>query len=232
MNPCSSKFFVFAVAALLAAIALVLLLHVYWKWWFLRNSSQRILPSLTSELPNFSLSISLEDVDVDTSFGLDASAVASLPIFVYKSDEHKSAVQCVICLCTLVDDEKGRVLPKCRHVFHVGCIDMWLHSHSTCPICRADVVGPGDAVDVSVAGEEEVSRDPPETSSHEQRAVAMDENSQIVVEVELPPGSNLESQMQKDSSASSSSAFSGSLKRMLSWNRSESKVFPSNASES
>lgn len=231
MNPCSSKFFVFAVAALLAAIALVLLLHVYWNWWFLRNSSQRILPSLISELPNFSLSISLEDVDVDTSFGLDASAVASLPIFVYKSDEHKSAVQCVICLCTLVDDEKGRVLPKCRHVFHVGCIDMWLHSHSTCPICRADVVGPGDSVDVSVA-EEEVSRDPPETSSHEQRAVVMDENSQIVVEVELPPGSNLESQMQKDSSASSSSAFSGSLKRMLSWNRSESKVFPSNASES
>jgi E3 ubiquitin-protein ligase ATL41 len=35
--------------------------------------------------------------------------------------------------------ELVRRLPACKHLFHVDCIDMWLHSHSTCPICRAVV---------------------------------------------------------------------------------------------
>jgi hypothetical protein len=32
-----------------------------------------------------------------------------------------------------------RLLPKCNHSFHINCIDMWFHSHSTCPICRSPV---------------------------------------------------------------------------------------------
>ena len=27
----------------------------------------------------------------------------------------------------------------CKHLYHVKCIDMWLASHTTCPLCRADV---------------------------------------------------------------------------------------------
>lgn len=38
----------------------------------------------------------------------------------------------------------GRKLPKCEHVFHMECIDMWLHSHATCPVCRAAVLGSTD----------------------------------------------------------------------------------------
>ncbi|KQJ95818.1 hypothetical protein BRADI_3g19216v3 [Brachypodium distachyon] len=37
---------------------------------------------------------------------------------------------------------------SCRHVFHVGCIDMWLHSHRTCPMCRC-VLSPPPATTVA-----------------------------------------------------------------------------------
>ncbi|CAK9181492.1 unnamed protein product [Ilex paraguariensis] len=44
---------------------------------------------------------------------------------------------CAVCLCEFQDGEPVRVLPECLHPFHAPCIDMWLFSHSNCPLCRA-----------------------------------------------------------------------------------------------
>ncbi|XP_057448765.1 RING-H2 finger protein ATL72-like [Lotus japonicus] len=44
---------------------------------------------------------------------------------------------CAVCLGDFEDGEELRTLPECLHSFHVPCIDTWLHSHSSCPICRA-----------------------------------------------------------------------------------------------
>ncbi|XP_042041346.1 NEP1-interacting protein-like 2 [Salvia splendens] len=33
----------------------------------------------------------------------------------------------------------GRWLPKCKHIFHLECIDGWLMRHPSCPICRTHV---------------------------------------------------------------------------------------------
>ncbi|PPD79201.1 hypothetical protein GOBAR_DD23868 [Gossypium barbadense] len=38
-------------------------------------------------------------------------------------------------------------IDRCKHSFHAPCIDMWMYSHSICPICRTPVdrrVAPGD----------------------------------------------------------------------------------------
>jgi hypothetical protein len=36
------------------------------------------------------------------------------------------------------EGEELRTLPECLHSYHVECIDMWLHSHTNCPMCRTD----------------------------------------------------------------------------------------------
>ncbi|CAM8995773.1 unnamed protein product [Rhodiola kirilowii] len=83
--------------------------------------------------------------------GLDPSVIASLPMFVIsrskigkESDDHGlkkgvgDATECPICLTELEEEEMGRVLPNCGHVFHASCVDMWLLSNSSCPVCRTE----------------------------------------------------------------------------------------------
>ncbi|KAL6496222.1 hypothetical protein OROGR_029480 [Orobanche gracilis] len=47
--------------------------------------------------------------------------------------------QCPVCLSAFAEGEEIRQLGACRHVFHAACVDMWLYSHSNCPVCRAAV---------------------------------------------------------------------------------------------
>ncbi|KAL5710034.1 RING-type E3 ubiquitin transferase [Ranunculus cassubicifolius] len=68
--------------------------------------------------------------------GLKKRALRQIPIAVYGSNANIPATECPICLGDFEDGEMVRVLPKCRHGFHVGCIDTWLVAHSSCPTCR------------------------------------------------------------------------------------------------
>ncbi|KAF8733176.1 hypothetical protein HU200_015551 [Digitaria exilis] len=86
--------------------------------------------------------------------GLPAAVLRALPVTVYGSaaggDDSspaaspKDRLECAVCLSEVADGEKVRTLPKCAHGFHVECIDMWFHSHDTCPLCRAAVTAAGD----------------------------------------------------------------------------------------
>ncbi|XP_049401614.1 RING-H2 finger protein ATL40-like, partial [Solanum stenotomum] len=71
--------------------------------------------------------------------GLDPTIITSLPLFLYKrNDHHDDIIECSICLSIIEDGELVRVLPNCKHNFHVECIDKWFNYHSTCPICRTE----------------------------------------------------------------------------------------------
>ncbi|KAL4572628.1 hypothetical protein LXL04_019408 [Taraxacum kok-saghyz] len=77
--------------------------------------------------------------------GIKKKFVEALPKFTYNSakehiDGKLSAGECAICLAEYADGDEIRVLPQCGHGFHVGCIDMWLGSHSSCPSCREILV--------------------------------------------------------------------------------------------
>lgn len=68
---------------------------------------------------------------------LKSEVVQSLPKFRYNSGGNgKLTADCAICLGEYAEGDEIRVLPQCGHGFHVGCVDTWLASHSSCPSCR------------------------------------------------------------------------------------------------
>lgn len=91
-----------------------------------------------------------------SSRGLDSSVLKSLPVYTFSSVSRtagEAPSECAVCLSEFEDGEAARLLPKCKHSFHVECIDMWFHSHSTCPLCRSPVEAAGEEfVAVSVPG--------------------------------------------------------------------------------
>ena len=73
--------------------------------------------------------------------GVDQSFIDTLPIFHYKAIIGlKDPFDCAVCLCEFEPEDKLRLLSKCSHAFHMECIDTWLLSHSTCPLCRASLL--------------------------------------------------------------------------------------------
>lgn len=69
--------------------------------------------------------------------GIDKTLIESLPFFRFSSLKgSKEGLECAVCLSRFEDTELLRLLPKCRHAFHMSCIDKWLEMHSSCPLCR------------------------------------------------------------------------------------------------
>ncbi|KAI4339346.1 hypothetical protein MLD38_024299 [Melastoma candidum] len=86
--------------------------------------------------------------------GLDQAVIDSLPVFLFgeitksSSPPWKEQFDCAVCLCEFSHQDKLRLLPLCSHAFHVECIDSWLLSNSTCPLCRGSLLcSPGFGFD-------------------------------------------------------------------------------------
>lgn len=76
--------------------------------------------------------------------GLDQAFIDALPVFLYKEIVGaKEPFDCAVCLCEFSEEDKLRLLPVCSHAFHINCIDTWLLSNSTCPLCRGSLFIPG-----------------------------------------------------------------------------------------
>ncbi|KQK06449.1 RING-H2 finger protein ATL73-like [Brachypodium distachyon] len=65
------------------------------------------------------------------------AASSLLPPFMYNrlvrhsgKDNMKASTECAICLGMIQVGDMVKLLPACTH------IDLWLASHSTCPLCR------------------------------------------------------------------------------------------------
>ncbi|CAA7027246.1 unnamed protein product [Microthlaspi erraticum] len=93
----------------------------------------------------------------ETPRGLDASVIETFPTFRYSTVKTlkigKEVLECPVCLSEFEDDETLRLIPQCCHVFHPGCIDGWLRSQATCPLCRANLLPvPGESVSFEIPG--------------------------------------------------------------------------------
>ncbi|XP_076251079.1 ring finger protein murashka [Rhynchophorus ferrugineus] len=70
--------------------------------------------------------------------GLAKLEIEQLVSYKYNADTHEGdQTSCVVCMCDFEARQTLRVLP-CSHEFHAKCIDKWLRSNRTCPICRGN----------------------------------------------------------------------------------------------
>lgn len=96
--------------------------------------------------------------------GLDAAAIALIPSFPYRrragADGSTSvpadaagagAAECAVCLGVLDEGQMVRQLSGCKHVFHQECIDVWLATRASCPVCRGKAEPPARAEDRAAA---------------------------------------------------------------------------------
>ncbi|OMP02300.1 Zinc finger, RING-type [Corchorus olitorius] len=76
----------------------------------------------------------------DSTTGLKKSALSRIPVIAYGSSGsgglNLTGTDCPICLGEFAQGDKVRILPNCSHGFHAKCIDIWLLSNSSCPLCR------------------------------------------------------------------------------------------------
>jgi len=54
------------------------------------------------------------------------------------SSDHSDLTSCRVCLLDYEDGDLVKTLP-CMHRFHSECIDKWLATHRTCPVCKTYV---------------------------------------------------------------------------------------------
>ncbi|XP_047079543.1 E3 ubiquitin-protein ligase EL5-like [Lolium rigidum] len=140
------------------ALAVIFGLVIYFIQYCI-NSSVRTLPTGGSVLA----------ASRARDKGLDPELLRSLPTKVYRAAAHKGSaaenrVECAVCLSELQDGEVARFLPPCGHGFHARCVDKWLASHSTCPLCRVTVAKPGASLQaLTTTGLPPV---PPETANY------------------------------------------------------------------
>uniref|UniRef100_A0A0E0DES1 RING-type domain-containing protein n=1 Tax=Oryza meridionalis TaxID=40149 RepID=A0A0E0DES1_9ORYZ len=71
--------------------------------------------------------------------GVDPAVLRALPVTVHRADA-AAPLECAVCIAEVEDGEAARFLPRCGHGFHAECVDLWLRSHPTCPLCRLAVV--------------------------------------------------------------------------------------------
>lgn len=79
------------------------------------------------------------------SVGLDGATIESYPkteLGESKRLPKPSDNTCSICLGEYQPKETLRSIPECNHYFHMNCIDEWLRSNASCPLCRKSLETP------------------------------------------------------------------------------------------
>ncbi|OMO77315.1 Zinc finger, RING-type [Corchorus capsularis] len=86
--------------------------------------------------------------------GLDPELIQAFPTFSYSTVKEfrrqKYGLECAICLGEFSDEDMLRLLTICCHVFHKDCVDLWLDTHKTCPVCRRELDVPRKSLDKSL----------------------------------------------------------------------------------
>ena len=163
---------------------------------YLRRCAQARVAAATAAQIDSSSSPVAATERVTRRRGLDQDVIQKFPTFTYSTVKGlkigKSALECAVCLSEFEDHETLRLLPACNHVFHPVCIDTWLRSRVTCPVCRAKLAPEANRLVDDSSHSSESSNDPTQENSGSQ----LDERqNHVVVNVEETESRDLQLQV-------------------------------------
>jgi len=97
---------------------------------------ERYLNTIYNDIQN-EISEELDEEETDNSVPLNILNEHST-LMVSSNNETENS--CSICNQNILPNEILRKINTCNHYFHQNCIDTWLSSNSTCPICRINLL--------------------------------------------------------------------------------------------
>jgi E3 ubiquitin-protein ligase ATL7/58/59 len=66
------------------------------------------------------------------------------------ASDHPIVTRCSVCLADYQPDERLQRIPPCGHTFHIDCIDHWLSTNTTCPLCRVSLLPAPKIIDLDL----------------------------------------------------------------------------------
>jgi len=83
--------------------------------------------------------LSALDNDVQQNRGLTEEQINRMPVYTVQDDPAKKPTQkCSICLEQFESGNRIRTI-ECLHSYHADCIDRWLATKATCPVCNYQI---------------------------------------------------------------------------------------------
>lgn len=125
--------FIFSIPILFSIILFLLFYLFYLKRRASVLSSPPILPTSSNQATTYVHS-TCEHI------GWKGEIKDRLPTILFDEELRTRDSQCCVCLGEFEIKEELLQVPSCKHVFHVECIHYWLHSNTTCPLCRCSIV--------------------------------------------------------------------------------------------
>ncbi|KAH7514431.1 RING-H2 finger protein ATL29 [Ziziphus jujuba] len=142
-SPPATNFHSPSLTIILAVVLLVFFILGFFSVYFCRCFMENLFNSWNLQRTPSGNLVGPSDT---VNHGLDPLLIKSFPTFLYSSIKdfrrEKYGLECAICLVEFEDQSSLRLLTVCYHVFHQECIDLWLESHTTCPVCRRNLDSP------------------------------------------------------------------------------------------
>ncbi|OAY56325.1 probable E3 ubiquitin-protein ligase RHA4A [Manihot esculenta] len=165
--------FIFSIPILFSIILFLLFYLFYLKRRPTSVSSPtQILPTSSNQSTQPVLSV--------CQIGLKKEIKDKLPIVLFDEELKTRESQCCVCLGEFEIKEELLQIPSCKHVFHIECIHHWLHSNSTCPLCRSFVIPTTKLDNLAQSGGHEtpIEQDNPNSNYHTQIASEQQQQQQ------------------------------------------------------
>lgn len=94
----------------------------------------------------------------------------SLKCMRYRFSNFLICCRCSVCLGEYQAEDRLQQIPACGHTFHMDCIDHWLSTRTTCPLCRLSLLPPTKPPSTPQPLEEETSYTPSVAEEDEQES--------------------------------------------------------------